>query len=160
MNTVQLREELGELIHHCTNENFEKGYDPICDLIDDYDINRDDEGDEINYLDETYEYYENILTNASNNIFLLEKWMENPTTENIFKFKIWFYSEFKKINKNIFVLNKHDGYGWNKEISLFVMQLALDHFEDDYSVHKSGGYTKLFLGRYFFLQAIANANIL
>jgi hypothetical protein len=34
MNTVQLREELGELINHCTNENFEKGYDPISDIID------------------------------------------------------------------------------------------------------------------------------
>jgi hypothetical protein len=36
MKYEDLKEELGDLIHECTFENFDNGYDPISDLIDDF----------------------------------------------------------------------------------------------------------------------------
>lgn len=39
MKYEDLKEELGDLIHECTQKKFEKGFDPIGETIDDYETN-------------------------------------------------------------------------------------------------------------------------
>ena len=41
MKSDYLKEELGELIQQCTDENFKNGYDPIAELIDEYESTND-----------------------------------------------------------------------------------------------------------------------
>lgn len=41
MKSEYLKKELGELIQQCTEENFKNGYDPITELIDEYESTND-----------------------------------------------------------------------------------------------------------------------
>jgi hypothetical protein len=50
MNIEKIKEELGGVIYHCTEQNFEKGYDPIGDILADLEIDNLNE-DDTHYLD-------------------------------------------------------------------------------------------------------------
>ena len=50
MNIEKIKEQLGAVIYHCTQENFEKGYDPIGDILSDLEIDNLNE-DDTHYFD-------------------------------------------------------------------------------------------------------------
>jgi hypothetical protein len=55
MNIEKIKEQLGGVIYHCTQENFEKGYDPIGDILADLEIDNLNEDDTL--LSTTFQYY-------------------------------------------------------------------------------------------------------
>jgi hypothetical protein len=52
MNYKDLKHEIGNLTDKCTYENFLKGYDPICIVIDEYESNNDIPSDLLDKIEE------------------------------------------------------------------------------------------------------------
>ena len=151
MTLELIKQELGDLINHCTNENFKKGYDPLTDLIDNLDVDFTEEDLEDCNIDSDIYYY-NELSKSKEKINQLRFWISNPTVENLNYFKIWFSGEFGGVNFNE---ANSVTYRWDVEYTIFLMYFSLEHFKDNYSIHKYGGFPLFFLKHLDYLCQVA-----
>lgn len=156
MNTENLKALLGHKIDQCTNENFMKGYDPICDLIDELEgINIEylqEQGEFDNMMDDE-EYYEKALSDLAQEIFDIETWRKDFNGKSINLFKRWFFMRFNYIE--YLPTDIHLNLNWSNELTRILMDLSLIHLNDDYGIHRIGGSTLYFWSIYSFLIDIA-----
>jgi len=147
MKIELLKELLGNKIYQCTQENFEKGYNPIVDLIDElegmtFESRREEQEYYGIYSDEwiddaVEEYYNKILNKLLVDISNIEKWRSNFSEQSINQFKRWFFTKFNDVEYLPADINLH--YYWSNRFTQRLMDLALEHLKGDYSIHYYGG---------------------
>lgn len=100
-------------------------------------------------------YYENILNELLINISLLKNWISDFNESNIISFKKWFIRYFsRKIDDANYI-----HFNWTIEFTKFLMRTSLDHLEEDYSIHETGGGSEFFLDTMEFLSSVANTSL-
>ena len=144
----------------------EKVYDEEDFLVDNYiDLLENEyplfEDSELAYekyncpFETTEMYYENILNELLCNISLLKNWISNFNEPNIISFKKWFIRYFSsKIDDANYIY-----FNWSTEFTKFLMSTSLDHLEEDYSIHETGGGFEFFLNKIEFLSCVANTSL-
>ena len=162
MKTELLRQSLGEKINYCTKENFEMGYDPIGDVINDFEIYSEcSAAYELFYESiltpeiHTEIYYDKIFDEICDNINLIQKLKNDFNEEKNQLFKDWFMKHFS--HKQHLLYKKNEKFNWSIKTTLIIMEITLEYLECDYIVHKTGGCTNYFFKIIDFLTDLANA---
>lgn len=100
-------------------------------------------------------YYENILNQLLINISLLKNWISDFNESNIISFKKWFIRYFScEIDDANYI-----HFNWSIEFTKSLMSTSLDHLEEDYSIHETGGASEFFLNTMEFLSRVANTSL-
>lgn len=132
MKPELIKELLGEQFKHCTKENFDKGFDPIIEIIDSHEFYCTTVY-ELNTSSKYYEGFDPIreCELISKIMSVLYSYLHNPNLENIFLFKKWFYNKFKT-NVKFFETDDFFKYNWSEKISYGLMKAVIDYFENEY----------------------------
>lgn len=152
MKYEQLKQEVGELIRDCTNENFIKGYDPIIDVIDNVEIDPDErefiEDDIICYYqeeqcDQAYYYFENINE-------ILNNYRDR---DKVIEFKKYLIEYLKPDNSE--KIEKFLKKEYCTSFNIYLMTATLIYAIGEYRLHYWGGsYDELSEHSYKFLMSI------
>lgn len=105
------------------------------------------------YYDDTSYYYAKIFAKIKADLFLLIELKKDLSEQNIIRFNLWFIQKFgNDFSKN----NPEVIYKiWNKEQVLYLLNMCIQHLNDDYSIHEIGGCTLNFIENFNFLSNIA-----
>jgi hypothetical protein len=98
-------------------------------------------------------YYRQILKKLSNDIWLLNSFIENFNEANIIYFKKWFIRKFNEEEDEI----NYKFYNWSIEFTRYLMCTSLKHVKEDYSIHEYGGGFDFFFEKMLFLSEVASA---
>jgi len=154
MKYENLKQELGNLIQYCTNENFSKGYDPIGDIIDNAEVEldnlellRDDAEIICNYQEQQCDlelYYFDQFNS------LLKNYRDK---DKVLEFKKLLIEYLKPVNSE--KIEKFITTEYNNSTNVYLMTAALIYVIGEYrSFYWGGSYDELSDHSYKFLMSL------
>jgi|LauGreDrversion4_2_1035121.scaffolds.fasta_scaffold38763_3 hypothetical protein len=102
----------------------------------------------------TERYYSEIYFNIHKSELFIKEKIRYFNEESIRDFKVWFRDQF--VYGIDIQENDHLKYKWSNDFTIALMNLSLIYLDDQYALHKVGGWSPDWVKLEMFLESVAN----